>query len=328
MAERATDSSVESKAAVRRSVLLATGLVGVMVLGDPALSRSQTVTRVEAASTATVSGTNRRAVQSIFAPIAALGGAGCAAVVTSQGEVVLYSSTGLASLEHQVPITKVTRFRLASLSKQFTATVAVILDRDGLIDLDDPVRRYLPELSTAHDAVSLADLIHHTSGIRNYFTLWSLRGGDIESPKPPAEILSLISRQQRLSFPPGERREYSNSNDFLLAEILERATARSLEQLAEQYVFGPLDMRSTRFARATDVTRGLAQSYSEGDDGSVEARALRSTLRGDGGVVSTVEDLARWSRFLDGALSLDLAASPDGTAWHGPPSCTSCSWLV
>lgn len=235
-------------------------------------------------------------------------GPGCAVAVVLDGRVVHRGGYGMAELEHEVPIVVDTRFDLGSVSKQFTAATIFHLASTQGLSLETPVVALVPEMIHLRPEVEVRHLVHHTSGLRDYFVLWSLAGRDIDDSMPRSAVLALIARQRGTLFEAGSAWSYSNSNYFLLAEIVERVTGRSLREVAEEALFGRLEMASTEFY--DDRTRLLAHraaAYGEREDGSIGRTVLRSTIVGDGGVYSTVGDLSKWHVALEDPGSTALA---------------------
>jgi CubicO group peptidase (beta-lactamase class C family) len=236
-------------------------------------------------------------VDSVFAAFDRTSGPGCAVGVSRAGRVAYARGYGMADLGHGLAITPGTVFYIASTSKQFAAFAVALLAEDGRLGLDDPVRKWVPELPAWADGIAVRHLVHHTSGIRDYLTLWSLSGRSVGDEVPEAVALDLIARQQATDFAPGARYSYSNSGYFLLSVIVARASGRSLRDFAAERMFGPLGMTGTGFH---DDRRRIVPRRAEGyePDGRGGHRLVRTSfaLVGDGGLLSTVEDLLRWER--------------------------------
>ncbi len=242
-------------------------------------------------------------VDSIFAPMNRSDGPGCALGVYRAGTIAHSNGYGLASLEHGVPITPKTDFYIASTSKQFTAASIALLAEAGRLDLSSSARRYVPELPAYADSVTVLNLVHHTSGIRDYLTLWGQAGKSFGNDIGEDEALSSIVRQKALDFKPGSRWSYSNSGYFLLSVIVRRATGKSLRQFTDSAIFKPLGMTNTHFHDdRMMVIPGRAEGYEPKGSGWAEHRT-GFALVGDGGLHTTVEDLAKWdANFYDNKL--------------------------
>ncbi len=234
-------------------------------------------------------------VDDVFAEYDTTQGPGCALGVIRDGEMIYARGYGMASLDHGVPIGPESVFRIASTSKQFTAFSIQLLVDSGRVDLDADVRTYLPELPEYPETVTVRHLVLHTSGYRDYLAIQWLAGKRNDDFYTDAEILDLLSRQQELNFPPGSRYLYSNSGYFLLSEIVSRVTGKSLREFAAEEIFTPLEMRHTHFHNDhREVVPRRAVGYSPLDEGGFEIDQSTLEMIGDGGVFTTVEDLARW----------------------------------
>jgi len=238
----------------------------------------------------------------LIAPYAADGGPGHAVGVYRDGALVAQAAAGRAVIEHDVPVGSGTIFDIASASKQFTAACLLLLQRDGLLSLDDDVRTHLPQLLLPVP-VTLRQCLSHTSGLREYYSLCELAGVPVAG-MDEARLMRLLAGQTGLNFPPGTGWSYSNSGFVLAAAALRRVSGRSLAEFAADRLFGPLGMRVTRFR--DDLTlpvHALATGYTPAaDDGWRRADITEETV-GDGGVVTSVSDLAGWQHFmLTGAM--------------------------
>ncbi len=260
------------------------------------------------------------AIDSVFLDLDRTDSPGCAAGVVRGGRLIFADGWGSANLDHEIPITPGTVFYLGSVSKQFTAAAVALAAEQGHLSLDDDIRVHLPELPDYGTPITVRDLVHHTSGIRDYLTLLSIAG------LPPGtgddEILAILARQKGLNFPPGQRYRYSNSGYFLLSEILERATGLTLRQFAQREFLDPLGMRSSRFHDdADEPIRHRATAYSRTEHGFRMNHWWRFAQVGSGGLYSNVEDLARWVTALEedrvgppgfAASLLERRVLPDG----------------
>lgn len=250
----------------------------------------------------------RADIDKVFTDVAKPDAPGCALAVYQDGKIAYKNGYGLASLEQQVAITPQAVFDLGSTSKQFTAFSILLLERDGKLSLSDDVRKYIPELPKYENTITIADLMHHTSGLRDYLTLWNLAGVHTENLTTDDDALKLIVRQKGSNFPAGAEFLYSNSGYFLLSEIVKRVSGKTLRQFAQERIFTPLGMTHTQYVddHALVVPR-KATGYTPRRDGyGVEMSDYEQT--GDGAVNSSVEDLLLWNNnFYDpkvGDLSL------------------------
>jgi len=225
---------------------------------------------------------------------------GCVCAVMREGEVVYSRAFGTANLELDVPLTPQSVFYIASVSKQFTAASIALLALEGQLSLDDDIRTYLPEMADFGDTVTIQQLVHHTSGIRNRTGLARLSGRTRRDYSNNTRTLALLSRQRTLNFRPGEEYLYSNSGYVLLAEIVKRVSGQSLREFAEENIFGPLGMANTEFDDDyRTIVKHRVASYSQGEQGLHRYLKPHRYNVGPGGLLNTVEDLLRWNRNFD-----------------------------
>ena len=233
----------------------------------------------------------------LIAPYVADGGPGHAVGVYRGGALVAHAAAGCAVIEHDIPIGVGTIFDIASASKQFTAACLLLLQRDGMLALDEDLRRYLPELLLPVP-VTLRQCLSHTSGLREYYSLCELAGVPVAG-MDEARLMLLLAGQTGLNFPPGTSWSYSNSGFVLAAAALRRVSGRSLAEFAADRLFGPLGMRATRFRDDLTVpVPRLATGYTPAPDGSWRRADITEETVGDGGVVTSVSDLAGWQQFM------------------------------
>jgi CubicO group peptidase (beta-lactamase class C family) len=239
-----------------------------------------------------------RLVDSIFAGYKATG-PGCAVGVMRGGRLVFQRGYGAADVEHGAEITPRTAFYLASLSKQFTAMAIVLLSQDKKLSLDDSVRRWVPEVPALGYTITIRDLLSHTSGLRDYFTLLGIQGWPADGTLTQRQFLDLVSRQRGLNFPPGERFLYSNTGYALLAVVVERVARTTLRDFAASRIFAPLGMSNTIFRDDHQmVIPNRALGY-EATGSRLRLSVPQIDVVGDGGVYSTIEDLAKWDANFD-----------------------------
>ncbi len=238
---------------------------------------------------------------------------GCALSVIQDGEIIYSKGYGMADLEHNVPITPQTVFYIGSVSKQFVTFSILLLEEKGLLSLDDDVRKYIPEFPDYGYKLTIRHFIHHTSGVRDYLTLWELAGNTYLDHVPKDAIIDMICRQKELNFEPGSQYLYSNSCYFMLSLIVERITGQSMNEFAQENIFQPLGMGNTRFHDDnTNLIPNRAFSYYSNDNNDWKNMILRFDLVGSGGIYSTVEDLYEWDQnFYNNRLGLKRQALVD-----------------
>ena len=217
--------------------------------------------------------------------------------VIKDGKLIYKRAFGMASLDYDVPNTPATLFNVASASKPFTAMSIALLAQQGKLSLDDDIRKYLPEIPKYDETITIRHLLHHTSGIREYQALVFFSGLSPDNALSDKTVLNMLARQKNVSFKPGTKHQYSNSNYHLLGIIVSRVSGKSLRAFAEENIFKPLGMKNTMyFDNRTEVVKNRAAGYRVGPDKSVRARASLFDLVGGGGVLTTVEDLYLWDQ--------------------------------
>jgi len=188
---------------------------------------------------------------------------GAALAIIKDGEIIYKRGYGMVNLEHNIPITTTSVFRIGSTSKQFTASCIAILSLQGKISLDDDIRKYVPELPRYERPITIRHLVHHTSGIRDYLTLAEIAALMDDHFYTPEDSVELLGRQKKLNFLPGEEHIYSNSGYFLMGVIVERESGKSLNDFAQEHIFKPLGMKDTHFHDDhTMVVKKRADGYS------------------------------------------------------------------
>ena len=242
------------------AVTLLGGVLSHCLSAHPVLAQSQ-ATSVKAL------GVEQR-VDQIFAGYDKPDSPGCALGVIQNGNFVYRKAYGMGSLELGVPLSQQSVFYMGSVSKQFTAASIVLAAEQGFLSLDDDVRKYIPELPDYGHTITLRQMLHHTSGLPDVLTMLGISGRDIEDVHPTAELMDLIVRQKALNFNPGDEYLYSNTNYFLLAEVVKRATKKPLPEFAAEDIFKPLGMTHTRFYDDhTLVEPGRVAAYRPGKNG-------------------------------------------------------------
>lgn len=232
------------------------------------------------------------AVDKMLAPLRDGNAPGCAIGVMQNGRFLYKTAFGLADFETKVPLTTSTSLNVASMSKQFTAAAVFFLLESGQLRLSDAVRRFVPELPGYAASITVADLLHHTSGLRDFGPLLEVAGRGEESLDLDAS-LKLLARQRALNFAPGSGYEYTNSDYLLLGAIVERITGQSLAGFAEQRLFIPLHMGNTQFFDHAAKLRDRATGYAE-RNGRFRRITQPLLTSGAGGLYTSIEDLLHW----------------------------------
>ena len=226
---------------------------------------------------------------------------GCAAAVSLNGETVFEKAFGLADLEHNVPNTPQTIFESGSVAKQFTASALVLLELEGKLSLDDPVRKYIPELPDYGSPLTIRHLLNHTSGLRDWGTVMSLTGaGRGERVINQDLALDVIVHQRGLDFKPGAEYSYSNSGYNLAAIVVERVAKQKFPAFVEERLFKPLGMKNSSWRDDYQrVVPGRAQAYSRQGNAAWRLDMPFMNVYGNGGMLTTVGDWMKWNAMLD-----------------------------
>jgi CubicO group peptidase (beta-lactamase class C family) len=239
---------------------------------------------------------------------------GASVLVIHDGRIVARRAYGLADLEAQTAATPATDYRLASMTKQFTAAAILLLAQEGRVSLDDKIRRWLPTLPDAAAPMTLKHLLTHTSGLIDYEDLIA---EGTSRQLHDSDVLHLLEGQNRTYFLPGSSYRYSDSGYALLALIVGRASGQDFASFLRARIFVPLGMRDT-VAYEQGISSVAHRAYGYSRSAQAWARtdqSLTSAVLGDGGVYSSVEDLAKWDAALyqSGLLNADsrrLAFTP------------------
>lgn len=222
---------------------------------------------------------------------------GCALGVIKDGQFIYRKGYGMANLEYDIPIDSQTIFRIGSTSKQFTAMCIALLEEEGKLSLDDSIKKHIPDMPAYAETITIRNLLHHTSGIRDYLTLWSLAGFRDADFFTDPEVVETLARQKELNFQPGDEHLYSNSGYFLLSIIVKNITGKSMQVYAQEKIFKPLKMLNTHFHDDhSRVVKNRAAGYAP--KGKNKYRISMTTLGmiGDGGIFTCVDDLLLWDR--------------------------------
>lgn len=219
-------------------------------------------------------------------------------VLVARGDQVLFSKGyGEANLEWQVANTPTTKFRLGSITKQFTGGSVLLLEQRGKLKVDDPIKKYMPDAPATWDAITLEHLLTHTSGIPNVTSLPDFGERKVHAAKVE-EAISWF-RDKPLEFVPGERMAYSNSGYLLLGFVIEKVSGQSYAQFVQENIFTPLGMRDSGYDSNSAIIERRAAGYTPGPDGIVNADYVSMTIpHAAGALYSTTEDLLRWQRAL------------------------------
>ena len=258
---------------------------------------------------------------------------GASVLVVRGGQVVFRRAYGLADLDPARPATPATEYRLASLTKEFTALAVMLLARDGKLRYDEPIGFLLPGLGPRVSKLTVRQLLTHTSGIWDYEDLIP----DSQTAQvSDADVLALVAHRDTLYFPPGTRFQYSNTAYVLLGLIVERTSRSPLPRFLEERIFKPAGMAGTlMFERGGPPVPDRAYGYTP-DSAAATFRptdqSVTSATRGDGAIYSSVDDLERWDAALAAGLFLDPKRMAEGvtsaTLADGSPTGYGFGWYV
>jgi len=251
-------------------------------------------------ASAQISADTAQLIDRVFAPLNRADAPGCSIGIDRDGLPLYRRGYGMASLESRAPMTEGSIVESGSVAKQFTAGAIVYLALNGKLDLDDPVRKYIPELPDYGAPVTIRMLLHHTSGVRDMWTLFVLAG------QPPGTVLysmdqalRMIYRQRALNFPPNSEFLYSNSGFLLLAEIVHRVSGVPLARFSRDVFFRPLGMDHTQWRDDWNrVVPGRTTAYSPAPGDGFQVDMPFMSVYGAGGLLTTVGDLLRWNEQL------------------------------
>jgi len=227
---------------------------------------------------------------------------GCAVGVALNGESVFEKAFGLAEMEHNTPNTPQTIFESGSVAKQFTAAALVLLAQEAKLSLDDPVRKYIPELPEYDKPVTIRHILNHTAGLRDWGAVMALTGAGRGDRMITQDIaLDVITHQKALDFTPGAEYSYSNSGYNLAAIIVERVSKQKFGDFLAERIFKPLGMKNSSIR--DDYRRlvpGRAQGYSkDGNNAPWQLNMPFMNVYGNGGMLTTVGDWLKWNAMLD-----------------------------
>lgn len=214
--------------------------------------------------------------------------------VIKNGKLIYSKGFGKEDIENNIVPTSKSNFNLASNSKQFTAMCIMLLQEEGKLKRTDDIRKYLPEMPIYDGQITINDLLHHTSGLRDYLELYHLTCKPIFELSQK-EILKLIANQKHLNFNPGEYHLYSNTNYFLLGIIIERISGVSLHKYIRENIFLPLGMKHTYFSDERFVNNEV-KNYGKNETTFFLTKNTYPTIQGDGGILSNIDDLFLWDQ--------------------------------
>jgi len=222
---------------------------------------------------------------------------GASVLVMRDGQRVFRRAYGLADLEKHIPVTPASNYRLASMTKQFTAAAVLLLLEERRLSLEDPIRKWLPSLPTATAPITIRHLLTHESGLIDYEEL--IAPGTTRQLHD-ADVLHLLESQNRTYFPPGSAYRYSDSGYSLLALIVGKCSGQDFATFLREHIFKPLKM-SGSVAYEEGITTVASRAYGHSLENGKWVRtdqSLTSAVLGDGGIYSSIDDLQKWDSAL------------------------------
>jgi len=272
--------------------------------------------------------TEQESLDKYFSGLVSKNEPGLAAAVIKNGQPAIIYTAGVTDIKTLQPITAKTNFRLASVTKQFTACAIMLLARDGRLHYDQSLKDYFPDFPAYGQAITIRHLLTHTSGLPDY--------EDLLPPADPArtieeqqitdnQVLELLKKQKKGKFRPGGEWSYSNSGYVLLGLIIEKASGQPFDEFLHDRIFAPLGMETTvLYERNKNTVQSRAYGHTRvAGRWEIQDQSLTSATRGDGRIYSSVEDLIKWDEAWRGETLLSaeekkLALTPVKIRGKGP----------
>ncbi|GAA4312978.1 serine hydrolase domain-containing protein [Compostibacter hankyongensis] len=237
-----------------------------------------------------------RSVDSLFRNYNTDNTSGISVMVIKDGRIIYNRSFGLADIENKVPATSQTNYRIASVTKQFTAMAIMMLKEDKKLSLNDHLRKFFPYLPAYTDEITIRNMLNHTAGLPGY---GDLVAKGTTQPLTDTDVLGLIRKTDTPAFKPGSRFSYSNTAYVLLGLVVEKVSGMPFKDFLRQRIFTPLKMTQTTVNSMTGSIPDRAYGYNLRDGGlKKEDQSLYSYLLGDGGIYSSVDDFYKWDQAL------------------------------
>ncbi|RQO40207.1 hypothetical protein DBR39_04455 [Chryseobacterium sp. KBW03] len=232
---------------------------------------------------------------SVVSSYSQLNSPGMAVGIIKDGKVIYKKTYGLANLENRIPVTDSTAFDIASISKQFTAFVAFMAEKEGRLSFEDDIRTYLPELKHLPYKITIRQLANHTHGLPDFTSIKSLQGIGNEVRVTNAEAVKTVLAIKSINFKPGDEYKYNNTGFMLLAEILHRVYKKEFAQILKEYIFKPLHMNHTMVVDdPAKITPNKAESYQGSSSGFIKT-PLGQMENGSSNIFTTLNDLCTWA---------------------------------
>src|SRR5215467_5483210 len=273
---------------------------------------------------------SRGSIDAVFSSLKSANAPGAAVLVVKDGKPVFQQGYGVTDLQSLRPIDAKTNFRLASFTKQFTAMCIMLLVHDGKLRYDDHLTDIFPEFPAYGRSITVRNLLNHTSGLPDYEEILMKQYPDTPPEKIPqildAGVLKLLEQQTSGKFPPGSKWEYSNSGYATLAMIVEKVSGKPFGQFLHDRIFAPLHMDYTlAYENGKNEVPNRAFGHTKENNGWKETdQSPTSAVLGDGGIYTSIDDLAKWDGALrEHTLVSEAEMKPALTPVHvtdGPPT--------
>ena len=220
---------------------------------------------------------------------------GCAIGVVKDGKILFKQTYGMSNLDYRIPVSDSTVFNLASVSKQFTAFLVLLLEKEGKLNLDDEIGKYIPELKIYGPVVTIRQLLHHTSGIPSTDNVLLFAGLSPEMPWDSDDEFNMIQTYQKLNYKPNAEENYSNAGYFLLTRIVEKVTGESFAQCMAEKVFKPLKMKTASiYDSPGKIIPNRASGYRKTGDVYIKTNTEGESISGSTNVYVSISDMAKW----------------------------------
>ncbi|WP_025741413.1 serine hydrolase domain-containing protein [Aquimarina pacifica] len=237
-------------------------------------------------------------IYSIFSILDSVHKPGAAVAIISKGELVYKKGFGMANLEYQIPITPQTKFQIAAMSRHFTAFAILMLEEEGVINLTDDIKKFIPELIEYDKKITIEHLLSQSDGLCGYIPLKELGGWDT-TVFNQKHAIQLLSKQKKLGFDPGSDFAYTDTSMLLLAEVIARASDMSFAKFMKERLFEPLKMNNTLIREDFgQIISDAAISYEVNENGGYKKSTMFLSTIGATNMFSTVEDLVKWELHL------------------------------
>ena len=236
-------------------------------------------------------------VDQLFARFNRPDGPGASVAVIRDGTLAFKKGYGLAHLEEKIPADETTNFRLASVTKQFTAMAIMMLKERGALDYEDPLNKFFPDFPEIGEKITVRHLLNHTSGLIAYENIMPK---DLAVPVKDRDVLELLQSQHGTYFTPGTEYRYSNTGYALLALIVEQVSGKTFAAFLDENIFSPLGMQDTvAYEEGVSTVPRRAYGYKETEEGFVFSdQSLTSSVLGDGGIYTSLLDYFKWDQAL------------------------------